>query len=869
MDSAQIRSRFLEFFAARGHTPVASSSLEPKDDPTLLFTNSGMVQFKRTFLGQDPRPYTRAVTCQKCVRAGGKHNDLEQVGVTRRHHTFFEMLGNFSFGDYFKRDAIAYAWEFVTSPQWLGIPADRLCVTVHHTDDEARLLWRELTGLPDDRIYGLGDRDNFWQMGDTGPCGPCSEIFVDRDWVAGQPPRRMSRDEFEAAAEAGDFLEIWNLVFMQFDRAADGELTPLPKPSVDTGAGLDRLAAVMEGVYDSFHNDLLRPLITDVERLVGAPYPGGPEGTGVSYRVLADHGRAVAFLLLDGVYPSNEGRGFVLRRILRRAVRHAWLLGRREPTLVELIPTVVRLMGDVYPDLRTKQAEITQWVRKEEEGFLRTIEAGLSRLDELFASGAKQISGAEAFLLYDTFGFPIDLTELIAAERDVTVDLAGFETALAEQRDRSRAARTAGSTTAAKGPAIAIDGGTASSHFVGYTLLNTDTTTLAHATDNGADVLVLAESPFYATSGGQIADTGVVTGEGWQFTVTDVQKDPAVGQRLVGTLEGTFAPGRVHASVDATRRADIERNHSATHLAHLVLRRRLGEHVRQQGSLVEPGRLRFDFSHHGPIEPSQLAELEHEVNELALANAPVEIREMSLPDALALGAMAFFADKYGDVVRVVQIGDSIELCGGTHVRSAGQVGLFRFMSQGGVAAGVRRIEAATGHGAYGAVRELEGRIARMAATLRAQPDQVERKLEGLIAERDKLEARLAELMKSSSGGGERQFDAGPVQLFVAPTVAEDRNQLGEIADRFRATRKSGSVLALINPTAPAAFSLAVTDDLIDQGKDANALMQLVTVRFAGRGGGRKTFASGSLGSPDAERVVTEELPGILKEWLGT
>ena len=866
MDSAHIRSRFLEFFASRGHSPVASSSLEPKDDPTLLFTNAGMVQFKRTFLGQDPRPYSRAVTCQKCVRAGGKHNDLEQVGLTRRHHTFFEMLGNFSFGDYFKRDAIAYAWEFVTSPEWLAIPPDRLRVTVHHTDDEARALWQELTGLPADRIYGLGDKDNFWQMGDTGPCGPCSEIFVDLEWNAGDPPAVFDQDGFEAAAEAGRFLEIWNLVFMQFDRSADGTLTPLPKPSVDTGAGLERIAAVMQGKDDNFHIDLFQPLLDDVAHLVGAPYPGGPEGNGISYRVLADHARAVSFLLLDGVYPSNEGRGFVLRRILRRAVRHAWLLGRREPTLVEMIPTVVRLMGDAYPDLVAKQVEISQWVRKEEEGFLRTIEAGLTRLDDLFASGATQIAGSDAFLLYDTFGFPIDLTELIAAERGVTVDLAAFEQALGEQRDRSRAARGGTAAVASRGASLAAAQGE-TSRFVGYTELIADTTTLAHASDNGAHVLVLRESPFYATSGGQVSDTGTVSGDGWRFTVTDVQKDAALGQRLLGTLDGEFAPGNAHAVVDASRRADIERNHSATHLAHLVLRRRLGDHVRQQGSLVEPSRLRFDFSHHGPIDASQLTELEHEINELALANAPVEIREMALPDALALGAMAFFADKYGEVVRVVRIGDSIELCGGTHVRSAAQVGLFRFASQGGVAAGVRRIEAVTGHGAYATVRELEARIARLAGSLRAQPDQVERKLDAVLAERDKLEARLAEMMKSSSAGGERQIDAGSVQLYVAPTVAEDRNQLGEIADRFRATRKQGSVLALINPTAPAALSLAVTDDLIDRGKDANALMQLVTVRFAGRGGGRKTFASGSLGTPDAERVVTEELPAMLREWL--
>ncbi len=442
MDSSTIRRKFLDYFVSKGHTEVPSSSLEPKDDPTLLFTNAGMVQFKRTFLGQDPRPYLRATTCQKCVRAGGKHNDLEQVGLTRRHHTFFEMLGNFSFGDYFKREAIAFAWEFVTSPKWLGIPADRLRVTVHHTDDEARKLWQEIAGLPPDRIYGLGDKDNFWQMGDTGPCGPCTEIFVDNEWTPGSKPLVFSKDEFEAQAEAGRFLEIWNLVFMQFDRSADGTLTPLPKPSVDTGAGLERIAAVMQGKDDNFHTDLFMPLIAQVEKLVGTPYPDGPEGNGVSYRVLADHARAVSFLLLDGVYPSNDGRGFVLRRILRRAVRHAWLLGRREPTLAKMVPTVVSLMDDAYPDLREQQAKIIEVVQREEENFYNTIEAGLARLDVLFASDIKVISGEEAFKLFDTFGFPIDLTELIAAEHGVTVDIAGFETAMKEQRERSRAARS-------------------------------------------------------------------------------------------------------------------------------------------------------------------------------------------------------------------------------------------------------------------------------------------------------------------------------------------------------------------------------------------------------------------------------------------
>jgi alanyl-tRNA synthetase len=865
MNAATIRRRFLEFFAARGHTEVPSSPLVPADDPTLLFTNAGMVQFKRTFLGQDPRPYPRAVTCQKCVRAGGKHNDLEQVGRTRRHHTFFEMLGNFSFGDYFKREAIAHAWEFVTSPDWLGISADRVRVSVHHTDDEARALWREVTGIPADRIYGLGDTDNFWQMGDTGPCGPCSEIFVDLEWTPGSTPEVIDTARFEELAEAGRFLEIWNLVFMQFDRSADGTLTPLPKPSVDTGAGLERIAAVMQGQEDNFHTELFRTLIAAVERLVGVPYPGGPEGTGISYRVLADHARAVAFLMVDGVYPSNEGRGFVLRRILRRAVRHAWLLGRREPTLAGVIPTVVDLMGEAYPALREKAEYIVEVVHQEEERFLETVEAGLARLDDFFATGAATLGGVDAFTLYDTFGFPIDLTELICAEHGVSVDSAGFGRALEEQRHRSRAARAVESSGGATGPVIAIASGSASS-FVGDAVLQTETSVLAHAQEGDRHALVLRESPFYATSGGQVADTGTVEGPGWRFTVTDVRKDPHHGQRLIGALEGAFAPGTVVATVDATRRRDIQRNHSATHLVHLVLRRMLGDHVRQQGSLVEPGRLRFDFSHHAPIEQAQLAEVEEAINELVLDNAATVIEEMDYPAALARGAMAFFADKYGDRVRVVTIGDSVELCGGTHVQSAGEIGLFRFSTQGGVAAGVRRIEAVTGRRAYTGVRQLDERIGDLAGKLRAQPDQVERKLEALLAEREKLAAKLAQVIASAGEAPTRELDAGEITLFVAPTVAEDRGQLGEMADAFRAAKGSAAVLVLVNPTMPNAIALAVTDDLVARGKDANSLMKLLASRYDGRGGGRKTFASGSLGIP-AEPVAVDALPGVLREWM--
>jgi alanyl-tRNA synthetase len=871
MDSATVRRKFLDYFVAQGHALVPSSSLEPRDDPSLLFTNAGMVQFKRTFLGQDPRPYARATSCQKCVRAGGKHNDLEQVGLTRRHHTFFEMLGNFSFGDYFKDQAIAYAWEFVTSPDWLGLSPDRLRVTVHHTDAEARALWRRISGLGDDRIYGLGDQDNFWQMGDTGPCGPCSEIFVDLEWKPGDKPVVISSRDFEAQAEAGRFLEIWNLVFMQFDRSADGALTPLPKPSVDTGAGLERIAAVMQGQADNFHTDLFQPLIDRVAELVGRPYPGGPEGEGLSFRVLADHARAATFLIHDGVYPGNDGRGFVLRRIIRRAVRHAWLMGQRGPTLSHLVEVVVAVMQDAYPTLAAKQGAITNLIRSEESRFFETIEAGLERLEQIRASGTRTIAGEDAFRLFDTFGFPIDLTQLIAGDWGISVDVEGFERAMMEQRERSRAAR-AGATGfemgARTGEIRAVVRGEGVQRFVGYDTLECDTEIVGHAVGPERLELVLRENPFYAAGGGQISDTGLVQGDGWTLAVEDVVKNPGHGTRVIGKLAGEFAPGRVHAAVDASRRRDIERNHSATHLVHLVLRRELGTHVRQQGSLVEAGRLRFDFSHHAPIDPAQLADIEAGVNELVLANPAAEIREMPLNRALELGAMAFFADKYGDVVRVVQIGDSIELCGGTHVRSAGQVGLFRFTAQGGVAAGVRRIEAVTGHGAYRGVKQLDHRIATLADSLRAHPDQLERKLEALVAEREKLEARLAEAIKGRSGGDGRQIAAGKTTLYVTPSVAEDRGELGALADRFRGEKKAASMLVLFNPTSPTALAVAVTDDLAAAGKDANAFVKLVAARFGGRGGGRPTFASGSLAVDSVERVAASEFPEIIREWIG-
>jgi alanyl-tRNA synthetase len=872
MQSAQIRSLFLDFFGTRGHREVDSSPLVLSDDPTLLFTNAGMVQFKRTFLGQEQREYVRAVSCQKCVRAGGKHNDLEQVGLTRRHHTFFEMLGNFSFGDYFKREAIAYAWELVTSPQLLGIHPDRLRVSVHHQDDEARRLWRELTGLPDDRIYGLSDKDNFWQMGDTGPCGPCSEIYVDLEAREGAAPASMSREQFEEQAESGRFLEIWNLVFMQYDRSADGTLTPLPKPSVDTGAGLERIAAVLQGQDDNFHTDLFLPLLDRVGELVGQPYPRTRTGAGVSYRVLADHARAVSFLLADGVYPSNEGRGYVLRRILRRAVRHAWLLGRREPTLAPLTGLVADLMGGVYPDLRSKQEEIHTWTRKEEERFLETIAGGLDRLEQIFATSVRTIPGEDVFRLYDTFGFPVDLTQLIAAERNVGVDVAGFEDALDAQRIRSRAARRTGglaggtSVRGARGPTWTVVK-RGRQKFVGYDVTDVDTEPLAFRQEGGRVELVLRHNPFYLESGGQVSDTGLLRGEGWSLSVDSVRRDER-GTVVGGRFPEAFEPTPLHAAIDTARRRNIERNHSATHLVHAALRRRLGAHVRQQGSLVDPDRLRFDFSHHGPVDRATLDLIEHEVNERIWANDPVDTREMPLLEALALGAMAFFADKYGERVRVVTMGDSIELCGGTHVRSTGALGLFQVTAQGGVAAGVRRVEAVTGPVAYGVVDTLERRIAEAGELLKTNPEQIARRIEQLLEEKDQLEQRLREALKrggAAEGDGQRHEIAG-VALTVADTTAEDRDEVGQVADRFREGRKE-SVLVLFGTAGRGAIHVALTDDLIQRGLRAGDLLNRVAAVSGGRGGGRPAFASGSVGDLGRLTDARQATPRLVEEWL--
>jgi alanyl-tRNA synthetase len=914
MDAATIRRRFLDYFVQRGHREVPSASLVPADDPTLLFTNAGMVQFKRVFQGLERRDYRRATTAQKCVRAGGKHNDLEQVGHTDRHLTFFEMLGNFSFGDYFKRDAVAFAWEFVTGAGWLGIRPDRIRISVHAKDDEARRLWREVAGVPDDRIYGLGDKDNFWQMAETGPCGPCSEVYVDlKDPATGTwngehvSDHIHSLDQFVDQAEAGRFVELWNLVFMQYDRQPSGELVPLPAPSVDTGAGLDRIAAVLQDQRSVFHSDLFLPLIERAVEAVGRPYDRG--AAGAPFRVLADHARAVAFLLADGVYPSNEGRGYVLRRILRRAVRHAYLLGRRDPTLVAIVEEVVRVMGGAYPELVAHAAHLADVTRAEEERFLETIEGGLRRLEELTA-----VSAEEAFKLYDTYGFPIDLTQIVAAERGTAVDVAGFEKLLDEQRERSRRARSgAGSRThaapkgrapaheaggpsrahvsptgrvpaqpgypeGAHGPAMGVQKGPPKwvpvrkrvrQRWVGYETTRAETDILAFQRTGDGVGLILHENPFYAESGGQVSDTGEVRGEGWTLPVADVRKIERK-TAVFGPLEGPFEPTPVEALVDERLRRDTERNHTATHLLHAALRKVLGTHVRQAGSVVSPERLRFDFTHHQPVPPEALAEIEAEINRHVWENLDVLVREMPYADALAMGAMALFGEKYGDVVRTVTVPDvSMELCGGCHVGNTGLIGGLRIVGETGVGAGVRRVEALTGPGAFdwllGRLRVLDG----VAGVVGSAPEHLARRVEALVEERKKLEKRVEELIRGGGAQAEaRTADVNGTRVAVSSSATADRNEIGAMVDAFRERTPSG-VLVVVTTGERPGIHVGVTDDLVARGVLAPDLANRIAALSGGKGGGRPHFASAGAGDParlpEVERRALDVVRAVLEE----
>jgi alanyl-tRNA synthetase len=844
MKSADIRQAFLSYFEEHGHTVVPSSSLVPDNDPTLLFTNAGMVPFKDVFLGRDPRPYVRAASSQRCVRAGGKHNDLDNVGYTARHHTFFEMLGNFSFGDYFKRDAIRFAWSFLT--ETLGLPKEKLWVTVHVSDDEAEAIWKEEMGIDPARFSKL-DEDNFWQMGDTGPCGPSSEIFYDHGpEVWGGPPGSPEED--------GDrYIEIWNLVFMQFDRDAEGTLHPLPKPSIDTGMGLERIAAVMQGVHSNYEIDLFQSLLEAAARHTGHADTRNP-----SLRVIADHIRSCAFLVADGVLPANEGRGYVLRRIIRRAIRHGHKLGARGHFFHKLVGALDAEMGEAYPELRNGRHQIERVLLKEEEQFARTLEHGMGLLEEALAGlDGEVLPGQTVFKLYDTYGFPYDLTADVCRERGVILDEVGFERALEAQRERARAASQFG---ADYGAALDLEGETT---FTGYDRLEDRATVTAVIDREGnalaglaaeqRGIVVLDRTPFYGESGGQVGDTGYLhLDDGGRFLVTDTQKQSGHHLHHGVLLEGELAVGvEVRPEVNAELRGATIRNHSATHLMHKALRLVLGEHVAQKGSLVTPERLRFDFSHFEPMTPEQLAEVERLVNEQILANAPTKIEQMSLDQAKAKGAAALFEAKYADSVRVLTIGAddfSIELCGGTHVARSGDIGCFHIVSEQGIASGVRRLEAITGEGALAWFREQEARLNRIGERLKAKPEQVEERVESLVERNRTLEKELERLKaKLASAAGSDMLsqarEIAGVKVLATRLEGVSGKELRNVLDQLKNKLGSGIVVLGVADKEAGKVSLiaGVTDDLTGRVK-AGELVNHVASQVGGKGGGRADMA---------------------------
>ncbi|HXG29643.1 MAG TPA: alanine--tRNA ligase [Nevskiales bacterium] len=846
--TSQLRERFLAFFRDRGHTIVPSSPLVPGNDPTLLFTNAGMVQFKDTFLGRDPRPYLRAASSQRCVRAGGKHNDLENVGYTARHHTFFEMLGNFSFGEYFKREAIQYAWEFLIKD--LRLSPERLWVTVYEEDREAEKIWLSEIGVDPKRFSRIGARDNFWAMGDTGPCGPCSEIFYDHGpRIAGGPPG-------SAEADGDRYVEIWNLVFMQFDRAADGKLTPLPRPSVDTGMGLERIAAVMQGVHSNYDIDLFRRLIQAAAETTGSHDLKSP-----SLRVIADHIRACGFLITDGVLPGNEGRGYVLRRILRRAIRHGYKLGQSQPFFHRLVAPLVAEMGEAYPELKAAQLHVEKVIRQEEERFAETLDKGMRILEEAVAKlSGKVIPGDVVFKLYDTYGFPVDLTADIARERGLELDLPGFEQAMEGQREQARAASK---FEGDYGQGLQLEVHT---EFTGYDRLSDEGRVAAILKDGrhvetldagDSGMVVLDRTPFYAESGGQVGDTGHLRGEGVDFEVRDTQ---SVGGAIahVGTVKsGSIEVGdTLKAEVASSLRRATMRNHSATHLLHAALRQVLGTHVTQKGSLVEPGRLRFDFSHYEAVKPEQLAEIEALVNRQILGNIPAEVTLTSYDQAIAAGAMALFGEKYGEQVRMLKFGDfSTELCGGTHVARTGDIGLFKIVSESGIASGVRRIEAVSGEGALAYVADTERKLRCIAERVKAGRDDVDDKVAQLAERVRQLEKQLAQLQSKAAAqaGGElaaQAQDLGGVKLLAARLDGADGKSLRETLDQLK-NKLGSAVVVLGSASADGKVSLiaGVTADQTARVK-AGELVNFVAQQVGGKGGGRPDMAQAGGTQPD-------------------
>ncbi|WNL39692.1 alanine--tRNA ligase [Halomonas sp. PAMB 3232] len=868
MKSAAIRQAFLSYFEEHGHTVVPTSSLVPGNDPTLLFTNAGMVPFKDVFLGRDPRPYVRATSAQRCVRAGGKHNDLDNVGYTARHHTFFEMLGNFSFGDYFKRDAIRFAWTFLTDT--LGLPKEKLWVTVHISDDEAEKIWKEEIGIDPERFSRL-DEDNFWQMGDTGPCGPSSEIFFDHGAdVWGGPPGSPEED--------GDrYIEIWNLVFMQFDRDAEGTLHPLPKPSIDTGMGLERVAAVMQGVHSNYEIDLFQNLLKAAAQATGSHDLEAP-----SLRVIADHIRSCAFLIADGVLPSNEGRGYVLRRIIRRAVRHGHKLGATGTFFHELVEALDAEMGDAYPELRESSAQIARVLLKEEEQFARTLDHGMGLLTEALENlDGDTLPGETVFKLYDTYGFPFDLTADVCRERGVTLDEAGFQRELEAQRERARAASQFGADYSAN---IELEGAT---DFTGYelladdaqvtALLDTEGNALAALEAGQKGIVVLDRTPFYGESGGQVGDTGYLHVDGGRFQVTDTQKQSGHHLHQGVMVEGTLSVGvHVRGEVDTGLRAATVRNHSATHLLHEALRIVLGDHVQQKGSLVNAERLRFDFSHFEALSAEQLSEVERLVNEQVLANAPTRTEQMTLSEAKAKGAAALFEAKYADSVRVLTIGAddfSIELCGGTHVARSGDIGCFHIVSEAGTAAGVRRIEAITGENALAYFQQQEATLERLGARLKAKPEQVESRVESLFERNRTLEKELEQLkakLASSAGSdllGQVQEVSG-VKLLATRLEGVSGKDLRGMLDQLKQKIGSGVILLAVADQAAGKVSLiaGVTDDLTDRVK-AGELVNHVAAQVGGKGGGRADMAQAGGSQPEALPGALDSVPAWLANAL--
>jgi alanyl-tRNA synthetase len=862
MTSAELRKAFLDFFVKQGHTAVHSSPVVPGNDPTLLFTNAGMVQFKETFLGQETRDYSRATSVQRCIRAGGKHNDLENVGYTARHHTFFEMLGNFSFGDYFKREAIQYAWQFLTEE--LGLPEDKLWVTVFEEDQEAEDIWLKDMGVSAERFSRCGAKDNFWSMGDTGPCGPCSEIFYDHGPdVAGGPPGSPDED--------GDrYIEIWNLVFMQFDRSEDGTLTPLPKPSVDTGMGLERLAAVMQKVHNNYDIDLFQAIVAKAAELTGEK-----DLTNSSLRVIADHIRSCAFMIVDGVLPSNEGRGYVLRRIIRRAIRHGYKLGQKDVFFYRLVPTLVEQMGEAYPELVKEQANVERALKLEEERFAETLENGMKILeDDIAQLDGTVISGSTAFKLYDTYGFPLDLTADVARERQLSVDEAGFEKEMEAQRARARSASNFASQGQHK-----VDYNEPT-EFAGYHQDEANAKVMAifagqesveRLAEGQEGIVILDTTPFYAESGGQVGDQGSLTEGMNSFHVDGCQKQGGTFLHIGKVTAGAISVGQtIHAHIDTKARRASERNHSATHLLHAALRQVLGTHVGQKGSLVQPERLRFDFSHFEPISAEQLLEIERLVNHNIMLNADVQMEEMDIESAKAKGAMALFGEKYGDVVRVVDMGDfSIELCGGTHVNSTGEIGPFRITSESGIASGVRRIEAVTGEAAWQTIYDTEQVLLDIAGRLKIDKAQVDAKVTQLVNDQKELEKQLKQLQsKMASSQGDDLASAvekvGEVNVLAAQLEGADVNTLRETLDKLKDKLEPAAIVLAAVDGEKVSLVAGVSKALTSQWK-AGELVNHVAQQVGGKGGGRPDMAQA--GGKDPSKL--KEALTSVKEWVAS